>query len=292
MLTKPVAVVLVVTAILIAALVGGYVAQQGTLPNFGQNRPAGNEDLVPVPQPAAAPGTPGTPPSTPPRNSGPSGSKPVRPRPSSDVAGGPPTATSVLPQSGGTPTSIAPVDRGTHVPVFEEIIVPANHVVRLELVSPISSETSKVEDTVEARIAKDVVVEPRVAIPAGARVLGSVTVVDKGGKIKEAARIGVRFHTLSLKGQPDIPLSIEPLIQEGKAPAGGSKLKIGGGAAAGAALGWLLGGTSGAIKGGATGAGGGAAAQMMAKGAPAEVAKGTQADVRLMTPVTVLVEKK
>ena len=292
MLTKPVAVVLVVTAILIAALVGGYVAQQGTLPNFGSGGSETGGDLVPVPTPSVAPG--GTP-ASPARPPATAGNKPSRPQPSRDPAGDvaarPPGPTTVTPQgpalsSGGT------VERGTPAPVFEEVVVPVNHIVRLELVTPISSETSKVEDTVDARIAKDVVIESRVAIPAGARVLGSVTIVDKGGKIKEAARVGVRFHTLSLKGQPDIPLSIEPLIQEGTAPAGKSKLKIGGGAAAGAALGWLLGGTGGAIKGGATGAGGGAAAQMMSKSAPAEVAKGTQADVRLMTPVTVLVEKK
>ena len=38
----------------------------------------------------------------------------------------------------------------------------------------------------------------RVAIPAGSRVLGSVSVVERGGKMRERARLGVRFHTVIL----------------------------------------------------------------------------------------------
>jgi hypothetical protein len=156
--------------------------------------------------------------------------------------------------------------------------------------APVSSDTAKVEDPVEARVTQEIRVNGQLAIPAGAPLRGSVILVEKGGKIKQP-RIGVRFHTLVLKGSPDIPLAIDPLFQEGTVPTEKSKTKIGGGAAAGAALGWLLGGTAGAIKGGAAGAGGGTAATIIAKGTPAEVPKGAQARVKLNQQVTVLVEK-
>ena len=54
------------------------------------------------------------------------------------------------------------------------------------------------EDRVEARVTRDVKVSDRVAIPAGSRVIGAVTVVERGGKFKDAARLCFRFHTLVL----------------------------------------------------------------------------------------------
>ena len=54
----------------------------------------------------------------------------------------------------------------------------------------------------DARVTRDVVADGRVAIPAGARVVGAVTTVERGGKLKERARLGVRFHTLVLADGP------------------------------------------------------------------------------------------
>ena len=51
---------------------------------------------------------------------------------------------------------------------------------------------------VEARVLRDVRVGNAVAIPAGSRALGSVMLVERGGKFKERARLGIRFHTLVL----------------------------------------------------------------------------------------------
>src|SRR5437763_7382659 len=47
-------------------------------------------------------------------------------------------------------------------------------------------------------ISRDVKVGDRVAIPAGSKALGSVMLVERGGKFKERARLGIRFHTLVL----------------------------------------------------------------------------------------------
>ena len=70
----------------------------------------------------------------------------------------------------------------------------------------LSSERARVEDRVDARVTRDVLAGGRVAIPAGSRVLGSVTLVDRGGKVKEQARLGVRFHTLVLADGSEVPL--------------------------------------------------------------------------------------
>ena len=188
------------------------------------------------------------------------------------------------------PGGTSPIGAGAP-PAPKEVSVPAGTIIGIELSSPLSSATAKVEDPVEAAILGDVPVGSQIAIPAGTRVLGSVMLVEKGGGIKAPSRLGVRLHTLVPTIGPEVPLSIEPLIHQVDATPEKSAKTIGIGAAVGAGLGWILGGTDGAIKGGAAGAGGGTAAAMMAKAKPAELPKGAQARVRLMAAITVTVAK-
>ena len=132
----------------------------------------------------------------------------------------------------------------------------------LQVETALSSERAQLEDRVDARVTRDVLVNGRVAIPAGSRVFGSVTLVDRGGKVKGAARLGIRFHTLVLADGSEVALNTEPFYREGESPAGDSAKKIGGATAVGAILGGILGGGKGAVIGGATGAAGGTAAAM------------------------------
>ena len=143
---------------------------------------------------------------------------------------------------------------------FEELVVSADSVIGLQNDTRVTSETARVEDRVEARVTRDVRVGDRVAIPAGARALGNVTVVEKGGKFKERARLGVRFHTLVLADGTRIPISTETIYRDGERPSNRSAAKVGGGAAVGAILGAILGGAKGAAIGGTAGAGAGTAA--------------------------------
>ena len=84
--------------------------------------------------------------------------------------------------------------------------------------------------------------------------IGSVTLVDRGGKVKQPARLGVRFHTLVLADGREVSLRTEPIYREGDSPASDSARKIGGAAVGGAILGAIIGGGKGAVIGGATGA--------------------------------------
>jgi type F conjugative transfer system protein TrbI len=178
------------------------------------------------------------------------------------------------------------------VPQFEEVIVPASAVIGLQVETPLSSERAHVEDRVDARVTRDVSANGHVAIPQGSRVIGSVTFVDKGGKVKSAARLGVRFHTLVLADGREIPLRTEPFFRDGESPAGDSARKIGGAAVGGAILGAIVGGGKGAAIGSGVGAAGGTAAVMAGDRNAAVLAAGTIVTVRLSAPVTVEVEKR
>jgi hypothetical protein len=178
------------------------------------------------------------------------------------------------------------------VPQFEEVVLPTSSVMGLEVDTPLSSEHARIEDRVDARVSRDVMAGGRVAIPAGSRVIGAVTLVERGGKVKQAARLGVRFHTLVLADGREIPLRTEPVYREGDSPSGESARKIGGAAIGGAILGAIIGGGKGAVIGGATGAAGGSAVVMAGDRNAATLAPGTVLTVKLSAPATIEVEKR
>lgn len=189
-------------------------------------------------------------------------------------------------------SEIAPLPMAKIEREFIEVVVPASSVIGLQVETPLSSERAKVEDRVDARVTRDVTADGRVAIPAGSRVIGAVTLVEPGGKIKERARLGVRFHTLVFADGTEVPIRAEPIYREGESPSGESARKIGGATVGGAILGAILGGGKGAVLGGAAGAAGGTAATMAGGRNPASLPAGTVVTVRLTEPVTLDVEKR
>ncbi len=176
-------------------------------------------------------------------------------------------------------------------PQYEELVVAADSVIGLQIEHAISSESARVEDPVEARVTRDLVVGGKVAIPAGTRALGSVTFVERGGKVKTRARLGLRFHTLVFADATRMPIHTDTIFRDGEPPANESVAKIGGAAVGGAILGAILGGTKGAVIGGATGAAGGTAAVMAGDRHAATLPAGATVTVRLTAPVTVTVPK-
>jgi hypothetical protein len=177
-------------------------------------------------------------------------------------------------------------------PLFEELVVPAESVIGLQVDAEISSERAQVEDRVEARVTRDVIVDGRTAIPAGSRALGTVTTVEQGGKMKGRARLGVRFHSLVLADGTQVPMRTEAIFREGESPGGESARKIGGAAVGGAIIGAIIGGKKGAVVGGATGAGAGTAVVMAGDRNPATLPAGTVVTVRLSAPVVIEVERQ
>jgi hypothetical protein len=173
--------------------------------------------------------------------------------------------------------------------LFEELTIPSDSVLGLQIDSTISSEHARVEDRVDGRVTRDVRVNNRVVIPAGTRAIGTVTLVERGGKFKERARLGVRFNTLVLADRTHQAISTETIYREGEPPA--SAPKVGGGAVGGAILVAILGGGKGAVIGGMAGAGAGSAAVMAGDRNAAVLAAGATMTVRILAPITVTIER-
>ncbi|HXG56864.1 MAG TPA: TrbI/VirB10 family protein [Vicinamibacterales bacterium] len=175
---------------------------------------------------------------------------------------------------------------------FDEVVLPASSVIGLEVETSVSSEQARTEDRVDARVTRDVYVDGRLVIPSHSRMIGAVTMVERGGKVKERSRLGVRFHTLVLDGGRQIALRTETIVREGESPTAESSRTIGGAAIGGAVLGAIMGGGKGALLGGATGAAGGTAVVMAGGRNAATLASGTIVTARLSGPVSVEIEKR
>jgi hypothetical protein len=172
-----------------------------------------------------------------------------------------------------------------------DVTVPSETVLGLQIQNAVSSESAHVEDRVEARVTRDVRVGDRVAIPAGSQALGSVVQVERGGKVKDRAHFAIRFNTILLPDGSRLALTAEAVHREGPSPANKSAARIGGATVGGAILGAILGGGKGAAIGGAIGAGGGTAATMASEREPATLPAGSIVNIRLMSPVTVTLER-
>ena len=213
--------------------------------------------------------------------------QPPAPAVPSTVESAPPTP---RPDERAVQEQVRPIDPPQRT--FEELVVSAESVIGLQTENRVSSETARVEDRIEARVTRDVRVGDRVAIPAGARAIGSVMQVERGGKFSERARLGIRFHTLVLADGTRLPISTDTIYRDGEAPGNSSRAKIGGAAVGGAILGAILGGGKGAAIGAAAGAGAGGAAVAAGDRSAATLPAGTTMTVRILQPVTVTTDNK
>ncbi len=195
-----------------------------------------------------------------------------------------------VPQQAPPPDAVAPMPPEPQRE-WVEVTVPSESVLSLQVQTAVSSETARIEDRVDARVTRDVRVGDRVAIPAGAQAIGSVVQVDRGGKVKSPAHFAIRFNTLILPDGTRLALAAEAVHREGPSPTNKSAARIGGATIGGAILGAILGGGKGAAIGGAIGAGGGTAATMASDREPATLVAGSIVNIRLMSPVTVTLER-
>jgi hypothetical protein len=175
--------------------------------------------------------------------------------------------------------------------LYDELVIPADSVIGLQVENAVTTERAKVEDEVRARVTRDVRVADQVAIPAGARAEGSVTLVERGGRLKDQARLGIRFHTIVLADGTRLPINTETIYRDGESPARESAAKIGGGAVGGAVLGAIFGGKKGAIIGSTVGAAGGGVAVATSEANAATLPQGSTVTVRMGSPATVTVER-
>jgi hypothetical protein len=177
-----------------------------------------------------------------------------------------------------------------------EVIVPAGTILRVELATPVGSDSSRLEDPVRATLRRPVTIAGVRALPAGTALAGHVTAAERSARVKGRARIAFRFTTIDPPGDSE-RLAIRTRTVSRLAPATKRQdaAKIGGGAAGGAIvggiLGGILGGGDGAAKGAAIGGAAGTGVVLSTRGREIRLGRGALLSVRLTAPLTVRVRE-
>ena len=196
------------------------------------------------------------------------------------------TASQVAQQTVASATGPAANAKPADAVAEPEVTVPSGTVLRVKLLSGIASDENKVEDAVRAEVRQAVVVKGQTVIPEGAELSGTITDVDRSGRVKGLARIAYRFTSLSYGGRR-YDIRTAPIVHQAQATKGDDAKKIAIGAGAGAAVGALLGGGSGAAKGAAIGGAGGTGAVLATRGKEVRIGSGAAETVHLAAPVIV-----
>jgi hypothetical protein len=199
------------------------------------------------------------------------------------------------PRTAPAPAASAPVRAEAARPVappkprYREVSAPAGTELALELTTPLSTETAQIETPVTARLRRPVVVDGLTVFPAGAAFHGSVTEVERAGRVRGRSHLALRFTEVEINGQRD-QARTNVISFEGEATKGEDATKVGVGAGVGAAIGGLLGGGSGAAKGAAIGGAAGAGTVLATRGRDVVLPAGSELAATLSSPFDVRVE--
>jgi hypothetical protein len=174
------------------------------------------------------------------------------------------------------------------LPEYREVTIPAGTALPLEMTSTISSESAQVEAPVSAKLRNAITIDGDTAIPAGAVLKGTVTDVERAGRVQGRAHLSFAFNEMNMNsGRED--LKTNPLTFEAEATKGEDATKVGVGAVGGAILGGILGGKKGAGKGAVVGGAAGTGVVLATRGKEVTVTEGTNVTATLAQPMTLSV---
>jgi hypothetical protein len=194
--------------------------------------------------------------------------------------------------SGNRKSSAAATASGVADAGFREVTLPAGTMLPLVLDSAIGSDTSRVEESVNAHLSRPIVVQGVTVLPTGSPLTGVVTSAVRSGKVKGRAHIAMRFDRIARRGEAErYDITTSAVRRTAPATKKEDTLKVVAPAAGGAIIGRIAGGRKGAAIGTAVGAGAGGAVVMSTRGKEVRLGKGALVSVRLAEPLVVRVPK-
>ncbi len=138
-------------------------------------------------------------------------------------------------------------------------------VISVRLQDPLNSGVNQVGDTFRATVDQDLRIGADTVVFRGSVVEGTLTYVEKSGRVKGRAAMSIQLTSLKVGGQA-YPIETEILSFEADATKKKDATKVGIGAGLGAVIGAIAGGGKGAAIGAAAGAGAGTATVLATRG--------------------------
>jgi hypothetical protein len=138
------------------------------------------------------------------------------------------------------------------------VTLPAGTTLQVSLDHSLASNQNSAGDEFTATLTRDVVVDERTVVPAGARARGVVVSAQESGRLKGVAHLSVALTALEVNGDW-YDIATNTLGRRGPNHKKNNWSWIGGGAAGGTIIGAIAGSGKGALIGGPIGAGAGVA---------------------------------
>ena len=235
-----------------------------------------------------------------------------QPAPSPNAPAPPAAPTEAPPAAGtqatpGASAATAPADAAPSAPKPGATVeVPSGTSLPLVLHNGISTHSARVGDPVYFETLFPIMIDGRVAIPAGSYVSGEVTESKRPGRVKGRGELMIKLNTLILTNGYQVSLNAVPrsagtggretVDNEGKVIGDSDKAgdvgTVAKTTAAGAGIGGLATqGTKGVGIGAGVGAAAGLIAVLLTRGPDAELPRGTTVDVTLNRPILLDAEK-
>ena len=181
-----------------------------------------------------------------------------------------------------------PTAATAHAQDTREVTIPAGTQLRLRLETSHASNSSRIEDRVEAHLVNPVIVNGRTVLPSNTDVTGHVTVARPSGKVKGRGYLAVRFT--EVRGNDDTyRVTTRTWAREAPGTKKKDAAKIAVPGAVGGVVGAIIDGKKGAAIGAGVGAGAGTAVVLSTAGDEVRLPRGSTLLVRLSAPLTVRV---
>lgn len=164
------------------------------------------------------------------------------------------------------------------------LTLPEATEMQVRLDTPLTSRTARAEDRFEATVIRGVMLDNRVAIPAGTKVRGTVVSAEPAERPAKGGKLDLAFNSLQLDDNTRVDVRSRVVSIHENIDRSQAGQKAGAGAALGALLGSVVGGRKGALLGLIVGGAGGA---ITTKGEEVELPEGTILTLRTERPVTV-----
>lgn len=172
-------------------------------------------------------------------------------------------------------TDAATPPRLPAVAKFREYTLPAGTRLSARLETSVGSDSSRINDPVQAVLIAPVDIDGVEVMPADSTITGVVTTAEQSGNVRGRASLAVQFNSITLAGGGDTYALSSSVRHTAEPTKGTDAKKIGIPAVGGALLGALIGGKKGALIGTAIGGGAGAVVVLTTSGPEVRYNRGT-----------------